>query len=263
MTMASRLVMQAYGASSRRSGSNPPSRRWPRSWARSAASAREQCLQRVPFRRVDRQPVCELGRGCRSRRASWSSARQLVDGPPALQSLSMADGASETAWIGRGRAGLLRRSRGGRRVCPAWRTTVNDGVGMVGRDAGVEPGVEPGISLEVRVSEADDTPPGVLRGAPPPRRVARRPAAREDATLGAYLAELHDQGRAPASHVDGGGAGVLPGLPRRRARRRGPRHDVRWRRLGSLGRNGRARGRPGGLEPYPLPAPAWRPARRW
>ena len=102
MTMASRLVMQAYGASSRRSGSNPPSRRWPRSWARSAASAREQCLQRVPFRRVDRQPVCELGRGCRSRRASWSSARQLVDGPPALQSLSMADGASETAWIGRG-----------------------------------------------------------------------------------------------------------------------------------------------------------------
>ena len=30
MTMASRLVMQAYGASSRRSGSNPPSRRWPR-----------------------------------------------------------------------------------------------------------------------------------------------------------------------------------------------------------------------------------------
>ena len=98
MTMASRLVMQAYGASSRRSGSNPPSRRWPRSWARSAASAREQCLQRVPFRRVDRQPVCELGRGCRSRRASWSSARQLVDGRGA-------DGASPPA-------GPAARSRG-------------------------------------------------------------------------------------------------------------------------------------------------------
>ena len=38
--------------------------------------------------------------------------------PPALQSLSMAAGAAETAWIGRGRAGLLRRSRGGRRVHP-------------------------------------------------------------------------------------------------------------------------------------------------
>ena len=73
---------------------------------------------------------------------------------------------------------------------------------MVGRDAGVEPG----ISLEVRVSEADDTPPGVLRGAPPPRRVARRPAAREDATLGAYLAGI--VGQLPAR--SGGG---LQGCP--------------------------------------------------
>ena len=40
-------------------------------------------------------------------------------------------------------------------------------------------------------------PPGVRRGPPPSRRLARRPAL-EDATLAAYLAELHDQGRAPA-----------------------------------------------------------------
>ena len=31
-----------------------------------------------------------------------------------------------------------------------------------------------------------------------------------DATLAAYLAELHDQGRAPGKRLDGGGRGVLP-----------------------------------------------------
>ena len=49
--------------------------------------------------------------------AARTGAGRGPERPPALQSLSMADGAVETAWIGRGRAGLLRRSRGGRRVC--------------------------------------------------------------------------------------------------------------------------------------------------
>ena len=47
--------------------------------------------------------------------AARTGAGRGPERPPALQSLSMADGAAETAWIGRGRAGLLRRSRGGRR----------------------------------------------------------------------------------------------------------------------------------------------------
>ena len=41
-------------------------------------------------------------------------------------------------------------------------------------------------------------PPGVLRGAPPPRRLARRPAAR-GRDVGLLPRALHDQGRAPAS----------------------------------------------------------------
>ena len=41
--------------------------------------------------------------------------------------------------------------------------------------------------------------------------------ALEDATLAGYLAELHEQGRAPLERVDGGGRGALPGSPRRRA----------------------------------------------
>ena len=47
-------------------------------------------------------------------------------------------------------------------------------------------------------------PPGLCRSAPPPRRLARRPADR------GRDAELHDQGRAPASTSTGGGRGVLP-----------------------------------------------------
>ena len=39
----------------------------------------------------------------------------------------------------------------------------------------------------------------------------------EDATLAAYVAELHDQGRAPASAATAVAGGVLPGPPRRRA----------------------------------------------
>ena len=73
---------------------------------------------------------------------------------------------------------------------------------------------------------------GVARGGPPmdedERAVpAERPLlprgtdawldgrALEDATLAAYLAELHDQGRAAGEGLDGGGRGVLPGPPRR------------------------------------------------
>ena len=41
-----------------------------------------------------------------------------------------------------------------------------------------------------------------------------RPLA--DATLAAYLAELHDQGPGDGERGDGGGRGVLPGPPRRR-----------------------------------------------
>ena len=48
-------------------------------------------------------------------------------------------------------------------------------------------------------------------GAPSARRLARTAAGLEDATLAAYLAELHDRGRAPASASPAGGRGLLPG----------------------------------------------------
>ena len=41
-------------------------------------------------------------------------------------------------------------------------------------------------------------PPGVLRRSAPPRRLARRPGA-QGRTLAGYLAELHEQGRAPSN----------------------------------------------------------------
>lgn len=62
-------------------------------------------------------------------------------------------------------------------------------------------------------------PPGPLRGAPPPRRLARRPPARRDTTPSApYLAEFHDQGGVARERRDGGGPWRASGYPRRRGR---------------------------------------------
>ena len=48
----------------------------------------------------------------------------------------------------------------------------------------------------------------------------------EDATLAAYLAELHDQGSPGGERLDGGGRGLLPSPPRRRAESGWRRHRL-------------------------------------
>ena len=58
-------------------------------------------------------------------------------------------------------------------------------------------------------------------GASPPLTPGSAGRPFEDATLAAYLGELHDHRRAPSEHLAGGRRGALPGQSRRRARDRG------------------------------------------
>ena len=85
-----------------------------------------------------------------------------------------------------------------------------------------------------RLAEASispNTPPGLLRGAPPPSTLGSTVRPLEDATLASYLAEFHDQGQ---------GAGEAP-RPPPSPRFRGPP-----RRPPEPGRTGRVRsGLPG------------------
>ena len=108
-------------------------------------------------------------------------------------------------------------------------------------------------------------PPGVLRGAPPPRRLARRPAARGRHPWPRYLGELHDQGRAPASAATAVAAACFrtrrPGRPSPAGGTDGPGP----RRLPADGRQSRtgasAAVRGGGLGRHPRHLPPTAPAR--
>ena len=44
-------------------------------------------------------------------------------------------------------------------------------------------------------------------------RLPARPGGLEDATLAAYLAEFHDQGRSPGERLDGGGRAACAARP--------------------------------------------------
>ena len=148
-------------------------------------------MRGLPQHLVDVVQCLDLSRGLPARCSVLSVS------PPLLRELVLARSERKVRLAGKARRG------GGRRVCPA-------------------PDDPPGRSANRRRSSAAlDVEPDGCPGWPPSGPGRRRELA--DATLAAYLAELHDQGRGTVSAVDDGGRGVLPGLPRRRASPAGER----------------------------------------